>query len=188
MQISPLQSLLIVFFIAILVTKTNFHMPIRKYKIEIKWALIFSVASLVWMMIERLTGLHSTHIAQHATYTNLFAIPCIGIYVWALIQKRNASFTRRITHLQAFVSGLIMTGIITLLSPLTQVITSYVITPYYFGHAITYAVQQNELTLAEAEAFFSLGNYIKQALIGAPVMGLFTSALAAFFIGRRKRF
>lgn len=33
-----------------------------KYKIEIKWAVIFIAMSLLWMVLEKLTGLHSTYI------------------------------------------------------------------------------------------------------------------------------
>ena len=34
----------------------------RKYKIEIKWALIFIVAVLIWMGIENVAGLHGKYI------------------------------------------------------------------------------------------------------------------------------
>ena len=61
----------------------------KKYSIEIKWAIIFAVTTLVWMFLEKLVGLHSEHIDKHSIYTNFIAIPAIIIYVLALLDKRK---------------------------------------------------------------------------------------------------
>jgi hypothetical protein len=45
-----------------------------QYKIEIKWALIFFIVSLIWIFLEKLVGLHDAHIDKHPIYTNFFAI------------------------------------------------------------------------------------------------------------------
>ena len=45
---------------------------INKYKTEIKWAVIFSIVMLLWITLEKLTGLHSEHIDKHPVYTNFF--------------------------------------------------------------------------------------------------------------------
>ncbi len=37
----------------------------KKISTEIKWALIFVAMSLLWMLLEKLSGLHSTHIDKH---------------------------------------------------------------------------------------------------------------------------
>lgn len=58
-------------------------------KLELRWAVIFTLAMWVWMLIERLFGLHSTRIEEHAIYTNVFAIVAITIYVLALRDKRD---------------------------------------------------------------------------------------------------
>jgi hypothetical protein len=58
-------------------------------KIEIKWAIIFSVMTLLWMLLEKLAGLHSTYIDYHLYLTNLFAIPAIWIMVLALKDKKK---------------------------------------------------------------------------------------------------
>jgi hypothetical protein len=34
----------------------------KKLNIEIKWAIIFSIVGLIWMVIEKVSGLHSTYI------------------------------------------------------------------------------------------------------------------------------
>jgi hypothetical protein len=156
----------------------------KNISIEIKWALVFFVMSLAWMLMEKLAGLHDTHIDKHAMYTNFIAIPAILVYVFALIDKRENFYQGYMTYRQGFISGLIITGIVTILSPLTQCITTMVITPAYFPNAIHYAVSKGALSQQEAESYFSLKHYIVQGLIGAPLMGLMTTALVALFTRR----
>lgn len=155
------------------------------YKIEIKWALIFVVTALVWMTLEMLSGLHDTHIDKHAIYTNLFAIPAIAIYVFALREKRDSFYGGIMSYKQGFIAGLIITLIVTILSPVTQFITSTIITPDYFANVINYAVEQGEMTRDAAESYFNLKSYIIQGVIGAPVMGLLTTAVVAFFVKKK---
>lgn len=158
----------------------------KKYSIELKWALAFAGMSLVWMALERMVGLHDTHIDKHAVYTNLIAIPAITIYVLALLDKRKNYYGGKMTYMEGFVSGMVVTLIVTIISPLTQLITSSIITPYYFENAIQYAVSNNKSTLAAAEDYFNLKSYIIQGLIGAPIMGLITTAIVAFFTKNSK--
>jgi hypothetical protein len=153
----------------------------NKYKIELKWAVIFSLMSLVWILFESLTGLHDTHIDKHPVYTNLFAIPAIIIYVLALIDKRKNFYQGVMTYKQGFVAGLIITLIITLLSPVVQIISLTIIAPDYFRNVIEYSVSEGMMNREEAENYFNLTSYILQALIFAPVMGIITTAIVAIF-------
>ncbi|WP_373497448.1 DUF4199 domain-containing protein [Aquiflexum sp.] len=157
----------------------------KNLKIEIKWAIIFVLMMLVWMSLERLFGLHDTYIEKHPVFTNFVAIPAIAIYVLALLDKRDNFYQGKMTYLQGLVCGLIITMIVTIFSPLTQVITSLVITPHYFQNAIDYAVTEGKMTQAAAEEYFNLKNYIIQGLIGAPIMGLLTSIVVAIFTRKK---
>lgn len=154
---------------------------LNKFKIEIKWGIIFFLMSLVWMFLEKISGLHSTYIDKHEIYTNLIAIPAIAVYVFALLDKKRNFYAGAMTYLQGFISGLIITLVVTILSPLSQLITTYIITPEYFPNVIKFAVESGKMEQAEADKFFSTASYIKQGLIGAPVMGLVTSAIVAIF-------
>lgn len=158
----------------------------QNIKIEIKWAVLFILMTLIWMLLEKLFGLHSTHIDKHAFVTNLIAIPAVAIYLFALLEKRNRFYKGVMTYKQGFISGLIITVIITIFSPLTQFITSNLITPEYFPNVINYAVAQGEMTQADAEKYFNLENYIIQGLIGAFAMGILTAAIIAFFVKTKK--
>ena len=157
----------------------------KNLKIEIKWAIIFATMTLLWMLIEKATGLHDTHIDKHMVYTNFIAIPAIAVYVFALLDKRKNHYHEKMTYMQGFVCGLIITLIVTILSPLTQYITSTFITPDYFQNAIAYGVSTEKITQEAAEGYFNLENYIIQGLIGAPVMGLLTTAIVAIFTRKK---
>lgn len=154
---------------------------------EIKWALIFIAMSLVWMVLERVAGLHDVHIDKHMIYTNFIALPAIAVYVLALLEKRRKDFGGVMTYKQGFISGLIITAIVTVFSPLTQIITSLIITPHFFTNAIAYAVEHGKVTREQAEKYFSLTSYIVQGLIGAPVMGIITTAIVAIFTVKKAK-
>jgi len=72
------------------------------------------------------------------------------------------------------------------LTPLTEIITLYVISPEFFANAINYSVTSGHSTQLQAERYFNLSSYITQGLIGAPVMGLITSVIVAAFIRTKK--
>lgn len=156
-----------------------------KYRIEIKWALIFVAMMLLWMVLENLTGLHGKHIDKHAIYTNFVAIPAIIVYVLALLDKRKKNYGGKMNYKQGFISGLIITLIVTLISPITQYITSEIISPDYFTNVIKYAVSEGKSTQIEAENYFNLKSYMGQVIIATPIMGIFTTAIVAIFTRKK---
>jgi hypothetical protein len=159
----------------------------KNIKIEIKWAIIFSVMGLLWMVLEKLCGLHGKYIDYHLYLTNLFAIPAIIVMVMALKDKKKNFYDGRMNYKQGLISGIILSVIIALLSPLTQWVTSFVITPEYFPNVIKRSVEIGYFkTTAEAEANFNYQNYAIQGAIGALVMGIVTTAIAMIFIRTKK--
>ena len=157
----------------------------KKIRIEIKWAIIFVLMQLAWMLLEKLMGLHGEYIDKHPVYTNFIAIPAVIIYVLALLDKRKNAFNGKMTYMQGFFSGLIITLIVTILGPLTQYITSTIITPEYFPNVINYSVESGKMTQEAAEDYFNLRSYIVQVLIGTPIMGIITTAVVAIFTRKK---
>jgi len=158
----------------------------KRIAIELRWALIFFIIMLLWMALERVVGLHDQYIAYHAIYTNFFFIPAVIIYLLALRDKKKRFYNGKMTWKQGFLAGLVITLFLVILSPLGQWITSALITPYYFSNVIEYAVGQSLMTQVDAEAYFSLKNYIFQSMAGAAVMGVVTSAVVAIFFRTKK--
>lgn len=159
----------------------------KNLKIEIKWAVIFSLMMLLWMLLEKLTGLHSTHIDKHAYISNLFAIPAILIYVLALKDKKKNFYNGQISYRQGITSGIILSAIIALLYPLVQWIISYVITPEYFSNAIAYSLETGYYkTQEEAETFFNFKSYVIFGAVWALFMGIVTTAIVMLFLKSKK--
>ncbi len=155
-----------------------------KFKLEIKWGIIFIGMSLLWMFFEKAMGWHSVRIEDQAIYTNLFAIPAILVYVLAFQDKRKRD-AGPMQWKHGFFFGLGMTIVITLFSPLSQWIVSELISPEYFPNVINYVVSQGEMTQEAAEDYFSLSNYIVQSTVFALLMGIVTSAVVALFIRKK---
>ena len=154
---------------------------INKYTTEIKWAIIFSVVMLIWITLEKLTGLHSEHISKHPTYTNFFAIPAVAVYVFAFLDKQKKSYQGIMTYKQGLKTGIIITIIIAILSPITQSISSLIITPEFFPNVIEYSVTKGLMSVEEANSFFNLKNYVIIATLGSLIMGVITTIVVAFF-------
>ena len=159
----------------------------KNIQIEIKWALIFSAVTLLWMAAEKLVGLHDKYIDYHLYLTNLFAIPAIIMMVLALKEKKQNFYGGKMSYGQGMMSGVILSFIIAVLSPFTQWITSYLITPEYFPNVIKRSVELGYYkTTEDAAANFNYKNYAIQSTIAALVMGVATTAIAMIFI-RSKR-
>ncbi|MDM1294611.1 DUF4199 domain-containing protein [Sphingobacterium sp. N143] len=156
--------------------------------IEIKWAVFFAIMTLVWMLLEKLSGLHGRYIDYHLYLTNLFAIPAIWFMVLALKDKKKNFYNGSMTYKQGLISGIVLSLLIAVLSPLTQWIISNVITPEYFPNVIKRSVELGYYqTTAEAQAHFNYRNYAISSTIFAFVSGVVTTAVVMLFLRTRKK-
>jgi hypothetical protein len=119
--------------------------------------------------------------------TNLFAIPAIWVMILALRDKRNNFYNGNITYIEGFISGFFLSLFIASISPLTQYITSYIISPEYFPNVIKRSVEIGYYaTKQEAEANFNYPNYALKGAIGSLVMGIVTSSIVMLFFKTKK--
>ncbi len=159
----------------------------KNFSIEIKWGVIFIISGLLWVWIEKLFGLHDVYVAQHPLYTNLFGIIAVTIFILALLEKRRKFYHGFMSWKEGFTSGIVMTIVITLLSPLSQWITYEFISPEFFDNIIEHSYQTTPMSREEAESYFSLRSYIVQAVFGALTMGVVTAAIVAWFVKRERK-
>ncbi|MDT0556002.1 DUF4199 domain-containing protein [Patiriisocius hiemis] len=157
----------------------------KHIKIELKWAFIFTFLSLAWMLLERSLGWHDENIANHNWLTMLFAPFAILMYVLEMREKRRRVLGNKMTWLQGFVSGVILSVFVALLSPLAQYITHNYITPEYFNNVIEYSVTNDLMTRTKANDYFNITNYLWLSAFGALGMGVVTSAIVALFLRRK---
>jgi hypothetical protein len=148
----------------------------KSRKIEIKWGVLFILVGLIWMVFEKTLGWHDVHIDKHDTYTLFMAPIAIAIYVFALLDKKRNFYGGKMTYIEGFKSGLIITLVVIILSPLSQYITSTYITPDFFKNIIEYSVSSGKMEEQAAEEYFNLQKYMIHAVIGAAIMGAITAA------------
>ena len=158
---------------------------LSKYRIEIKWAFIFSFVMILWMLGEKMFGLHDKYIAEHSFYTGFFAIVAIGLYLLALYDKRKNYHNGFMNWQEGFKSGATLTAVIVILSPFVQLLISQVISPEYFRNITEYSIEAGEMQREEAEAYFSLRSYIIQSMVWAAITGIITAAIAALILRRK---
>lgn len=154
----------------------------KNFAIEIRWGIQFSLVSIVWMIFEKMMGWHDELIHEHAIYTNLFAFVAIAIYFLALRDKKKNFYQGSMSWKDGFVSGMILSTVIAVLSPLVQYITFTFITPNFFENIIAYVVKQKIQTAEQAAMYFSMNNYMIQGIFGALTFGVLTASILAFVL------
>ncbi|MBB5437811.1 hypothetical protein HDC92_001485 [Pedobacter sp. AK017] len=159
----------------------------EKYKIELKWAFIFTAMYLLWMTMEKLAGLHDKYLEQQQLISMFVLVPAIIIYALAIKDKKKNHYAGTITYKQSFMSGLLLTIFVVLLSPISQLITSHIITPDYFANVIAHTVKSRMFTQEQAEAQFNIKSYIITSIIGGLVTGIIFSIVISVFTKSKTR-
>jgi len=137
------------------------------------------------MYFEKLMGWHDVLIAKHPIFSNFFGLIAIGVYLFAIHDKRKNFFRGKMSWRQGFISGVILSIVIALLSPIGQLITHYLISPEFFENAIESSVERNAMQQKDAEAYFNLSSYIVQSIAGALMFGVVTAAIAALILKKK---
>lgn len=159
----------------------------KNIKTELKWAIIFAIVTLIWVAIEKGTGLHDKYIDYQMYLTNLFAIPAIITMVLALKDKKKRDYNNQMGYMQGLISGIILSLFIALLTPLTQWVVTNILSPEYFPNVIKRSVELGYYkSTEEAAAVFNYKSYVIQGAIGGFFMGVLTTAIAMIFIRTKK--
>ena len=157
----------------------------NKFNLEIKWGLIFTAIALLWMVLEKALGWHDENIEVHPKMTMLFIPISIVVFILALLNKKR-SLDGKMNWKQGFLFGLIMSIVITILAPISQLITHLLVSPSYFPNAIHYAVENNYMSQEAAEAHYNLSNYIITSTIASLIFGVVVFALLALIFKSKK--
>lgn len=156
----------------------------KAFIIEFKWAIIFTITMLAWMLFEKTLGWHDEKIADHFWLTFLFLPFVILMYVLVMREKRRRHYNKTMTWAQGFTTGIKMAFFVTLLSPLAQYITHNYITPEYFETVSNYSITNDLMSIEEANEYFNIQSYMLQAAVGAFLGGVVLSAIVAIFMRR----
>lgn len=154
----------------------------EKFKIELKWAVIFSIGLLIWMYFEKTMGWHDEKVKFQPIYTMLFGIISILIYILALQNKKKNYYNNKIDWKQGFLSGAILSLLVAIFTPVVLYITFEYISPDYFTNIINYKIENSKMTLEDAEKYFSLSNYMYTNTFSTLSNGIVISAIISYFI------
>jgi Protein of unknown function (DUF4199) len=154
-------------------------------KTEIKWGLIFSLVQLLWLALEYAVGLHDKYISMHPFLSLLFIIPAFAMMILAIAEKRRV-LGGSVSFKQAFLCGLGVSVVVSLLAPLAQFIFHRFINPSFFENMIDYMISTGRSTPEQANDFFNLKFYMFQESMSAIVTGVITSSILAAIMRDRK--
>ena len=157
----------------------------KKYSIEIKWAVIYSIMTIAWALIGKAMGFQDEKIEWVFLFNTLILIPSLIIYFLVAIDKRKNFYAGGMTFGQGFTSGMIMTILIAVLSLFTTWVSLQLISPDFFKHAIAYFTANKTMSEEKALQQFSLGSFIVQGLMGAVVTGLIFSLITSAIVRKR---
>lgn len=159
----------------------------KNYIIEIRWAFIFTVASLLWAGIEKLVGMHDSNIGTQPVFSLLFGIPAIAIYVLALLEKKQKVYNGKMSWKEATVSGIVLSLFVAVLSPVAQWAIYTLISPEFFPKAIKFYTDKKIVTETRALEMFNVQAYMKKAITESLSMGVITSALVALMVQTKNK-
>lgn len=154
----------------------------KKIYIELKWAVIFSITLLCWILFELTMGWDKEGLADLWWLTLLFVPFAILMYLLALREKRRRVYDRKMTWMQGFISGIIISVFVALLSPLTEYVAYNFFTQDNFNTLAETSVTNDLMARSKLNNLLNINNYRWQSAFGLFGFGVLNSVIAAFFV------
>lgn len=154
----------------------------KKFKIEIKWAIVIMIISLAWMTLEKQLGFHDEKLKWQVFFGMLIIIPNFALYFLALRDKKKNYYNGEMNWKQGFISGVVISFIVVIFSPFTQFITYEFIVPNYFEKMVALSVESKRLTEEEAKSYFNLSAAIWQNISSVLSYGIVLGAIVAYIL------
>lgn len=149
----------------------------NKYAIEIKWATIFSIAYLIWMLIEKLLGYHSDKALQEPLFNLLFIPISVLLFYLAIKDKKKVIFNGEMEWKEGFASGIVLTLLLTVTTTVVVMLTFNIISPDYFEIAVNSS--DNKIV---AEMNHNLPTFIKNNIFDKLSFGVVIAAIMSYIL------
>ena len=154
----------------------------KKFTIEFTWAVIHTLTSLLWTVFEKSLGFHDKHIGSQMIFVWLFGIPAFIVYFFALKDKRNNFFNGVANWQRLFLSGVVLSVFVALMSPIAQYISLNVISPDWIKNSIDHYIQVKKMPAENAKLLFSHNGLLLQAISNGISTGVIISAVVALLL------
>ena len=153
----------------------------KKFAIEIKWGIRYAYLWILWLFIEKSSGYYESKISDYALYSMLFTFVTIFVYYVAIKEKKKDFFKDEMSWKQGCVTGIFLTIVMAILTPLCQIIFHKAIAPEFFPNMIEYSVSKGN-SKEVAENYFNLSSFIIQNIFSTLSLGVVISAVVALFL------
>jgi hypothetical protein len=154
------------------------------WRIALKWGAVYALLALIWLSLESMVGLHDSRVKYRVILTNLKYIPILLIYYAALRERRHLKPHEAYPYSQAFIEGLRLTAISTLLSIPAQYLSMEYLVPDFLQKMESAMIEGRWMTAVEAKEFFEFRSYFIQSVLAVPATGLMITAIIALFVHR----
>src|SRR5690606_2792582 len=106
----------------------------------IRYGLLFVLAIFLWAVAETMLGLHDRYIRYHEYLSYFFAVPSGGIMYWGI---RAGGKTKQggVSFRSAFMEGLAITGVVTLLCPMVWYVFCTAVNPAFLDNMAHHAIE-----------------------------------------------
>lgn len=151
-------------------------------KLELKWVTIIFVVHIVWHIFERVLGFYGDRSAyeEFAGFGFLLVYSLLMLLAIFNLKSRNGGLLNR---RQGFLSGLFISLIMVVLSPLMVAILAFGIQPDYFNIMIANALENGEYQAYEAAALeYSYWGVVKLYMAGYLLVGSLSGAFWSFLL------
>jgi hypothetical protein len=154
----------------------------KNFSIEIRWAIRFTLLTLVWGIGEKLYGLHDVHIDQYLFISILFGLPAVLFYYLAIREKKKYFFNGNMTWKQGFVSSIILSFLIAILSPFAHYVIYKSISPDFFENMIAYKTAHSSMSREALQSIFNMKTIVVNSFIDSLSYGIITGALVSLLL------
>ncbi|MFN3755512.1 MAG: DUF4199 domain-containing protein [Flavobacterium sp.] len=154
----------------------------KNFAIEIKWAVLLSMATIAFSYLAKYLGYYDAKIAYYQVFSLLIAPLWLVIYFLAIREKKIEFFNSKMDWKRGFVSGIIIAAIAAFLAPFGEWYTYEVIAPNYFSDAANLVTDSGKMTQEQAKTYFSLNSFIMQSIFSTLSGGVVIAAIVAFIL------
>lgn len=153
----------------------------KKFATEIKWGIRYAFLWIFWLYVEKSLGYYKEKISDHAFFSLFFVFVMIFVYFAAVKEKKTDYFKGEMNWKQGTATGIFLTAVIAILTPICQIIFHKAIAPEFFPNMIEYSVLKGN-SREVATNYFNLWSYTLQSIFGTLSMGVVLSAIVALFL------
>lgn len=158
----------------------------KKFAIEIKWAIRYIFCYIAWTFAEKGMGLYDENINLYWKYSALFYVLAIFLYVVAIKDKKIHYFKNQMDWKQGTTTGLFLSIFIALLMPIAQIIIHKAIAPEYLENMVKLAVENSKVSVESAQKVYNLESQIFQSIFFGLSYGITVSAIISSFLKTKK--